>query len=93
MGEKTMTIYKYDVPVKGEATVDMPEGARVLSVGLQGSSPKIWALVDPRAPMRPRRFAWRGTGHPATDVADERFIGTVHLLEGEVVAHLFERKE
>jgi len=43
-------IYKYLVPIKDVFTVDMPDGAAVLSVQVQFGEPKMWALVDNSRP-------------------------------------------
>lgn len=86
-----LAIYKYPMPVPSDLDVlDMPAGARVLSVAVQDGVPCVWALVDPAAPLRPRAFAWRGTGHDASGLEAARFVGTVLMADGRLVFHLFE---
>lgn len=83
-------IYKYAASVDGyhNFTISMPAGAEVLCVQMQGDAPQIWALVDPGAPKEDRKFHWRGTGHPTGELG--RYVGTVQLMSGSLVFHLFE---
>jgi hypothetical protein len=85
------TIWKFQVPVQDEITVDMPVGAKILTVQMQAGSPCIWALVDADAPVQPRHFAWRGTGHDAGGLALLKYVGTVSILGGGLIFHLFDR--
>ena len=86
------TVWKYQFLVVDDLVVNMPEGAQVLSVQVQGIEPCIWALVDPDAPLVERRLHVRGTGHPF--VGNEgRFVGTFQMLRGRFVGHLFEDAE
>jgi hypothetical protein len=83
------TIYKYDAPIADDLAIELPIGAEVLCVQVQGDGPKIWARVDPGSnTMVTRRFHWRGTGHPADGCG--RYIGTVQAMGGALVFHLFE---
>lgn len=66
----------------------MPTGATVLHVGIQRRIITLWALVDPDANPSIRHFAVVGTGHPAPDADEGRYIGTVS--EGPFVWHVFE---
>ena len=87
----THTIYKYPLtqPEGDDVVVEMPEGARVLSVQVQRHIPCIWALVDPEKQLEKRRFRIYGTGQ-RTSLPDAPYIGTVQLLDGRLVYHLFE---
>lgn len=85
------TIYKYEVPSRGFATM-MPEGARILSVGEQGGGMFVWAIVDSeQSPTVPRRLRVYGTGHPMPDEPG-KFLGTIHVNDGgsPLVFHVFE---
>jgi len=86
-----MTIWKFDVPVQDELTVPMPDGAKVLTVQMQGGQPCVWALVDPDRPVRGRQFAWRGTGHETDSLAPLMYVGTVQMMNGSLIFHLFDR--
>jgi hypothetical protein len=91
-------VYKYAAPLIDAFHVEMPVGAEVLCVQMQGGAPQIWAMVDPGPgwPVEYRWFRWRGTGHPADGVG--RYVGTVQVLSTAferpssipLVFHLFE---
>lgn len=82
-------VFKYAAPVADDVSIEMPVGAEVLCVQVQGDGPQIWARVDPSAtPTITRRFVWVGTGHPADRCG--RYIGTVQSMDGALVFHLFE---
>jgi hypothetical protein len=85
-----LTIWKYWLPIDNTVYIEMPDGAEVLTVQMQRDKACIWALVDPQAMPMARRFSWRGTGHPV-EPDHGRYIGTVHMLDGGLVFHLFER--
>lgn len=86
-----MIIYKY--PLRpGTFEIEMPEGARILSVAVQDDKPMMWALVDPSAPLSKHGLMVVGTGHnmEGLDVRNWRFVGTFQLDGGSLVFHLFE---
>ncbi len=84
----TATIWKFPIPAGDEITVDMPDGAVILTVGGVRDEAFVWAMVDAEAPFVGRRLAVRGTGHPLGEVGD--YIGTFMLLSGSLVFHVFE---
>ncbi len=89
-------IWKFPVPVEDEIAVGIPAGAEILCVQVEitpvgPAAPYVWALVETTAPDELRRFAWRGTGHDASGLAGARYVGTVQLLGGALVFHLFDR--
>jgi len=83
-------IYKY--PVKpGKFEIELPRGARVLSVATQKNDAVMWVLLDPNERvMEKRRFATIGTGHDADVVSGWNFVGTFQLDDGALVFHLFD---
>lgn len=85
------TIHKYRLPLSGE--VEMPAGARVLSVGAEQDEPCLWALVDTEAPMARRSFAAIGTGRDARMTKFGEYLGVYHLSSERGVYHVFELKE
>lgn len=86
-----LTVYKYEVPLTDDFAIDMPCGARILSVQVQNGEPVLWALVDPEARELRRHFRLAGTGHMIDQApADLLFIGTMQLRGGALVFHLFE---
>jgi hypothetical protein len=82
-------VFKYPIH-PGDVAIEMPIGARVLSVQVQHGEAVIWALVNSLELKELRKFVVVGTGHPCPDVG--RFIGTFQLpdLDGSWVFHLFE---
>ncbi len=84
------TIYKYPFGITDDFEIFMPEGARVLHVGMQYDRPCIWALVDPNAVQEERKFHLAGTGHSIEDkIADWQYVGTFTMQDGALVFHLF----
>ena len=85
-------IYKYPLRRADEQTVDMPMGARVISVGIQnGTEIMVWAVVDPSRPRCPRRFWICPTGEelPLSMVSAKQFVGTAMIAGGMLVFHVF----
>ena len=66
-----ITIYKFEIP-SSTGRVQMPRGAKILTVGVQRDMPQVWALVDTTAPMVQRRLVAvpTGGGMPAGDATD-----------------------
>lgn len=89
----TQRVWKFDVPISDELTVEMPANAQILAVQVQTGRPAMWALCSPDAPRETRRFRWFGTGHPMPPVGltwGHIYRGTVQIAEGALVFHLFE---
>ena len=88
-----MVIWKFQLPVEGRATVQMPVGAQVLSVHVQRPNHDPdgricwWAKCDPDGRTEDRHFAAIGTGYTIPPDL-KKFIGTV--LMGPLVWHVFE---
>lgn len=80
-----MIVYKYVIDGK---PIEMPKGAKLLKVAMQGSQMTLWAMVDPALDTELRYFAVYGTG---MRLANEKleFIGTV--FDSAFVWHVFER--
>ena len=85
-----MKIFKYPVDPSGDFIVDMPAGAKVLSVQVQNGSPQMWAMVNEDAKLVQRHFGVFGTGWHIPDDFKGRFIGTFQLQGGSLAFHLFE---
>ena len=84
------TIWKYSIAFDTPFFIDMPIGAKVLSVQTQYNDPVMWALVDPDVDMKRRHFRIFGTGHTVHSDHEMTYIGTFQLLGGSFVGHLFE---
>ena len=75
-----------------EHRLEMPLGAKVLTVAVQNGLPTLWARVpDADAPRELRRFVFVGTGNEGELRASDEYLGTVQLAEGRLVLHIFER--
>ena len=89
-----LTICKYTVPVVDYFFLDLPLGAKILSVQEQYDRPQIWALVDPQNPKETRNFRLVGAGHPIKEEKEIlNFIGAFQLEKGTFVSHVFEIKK
>ena len=84
------TIWKFILPLRGQISLALPQGALILSVQNQREQVCLWVVVDPRAPFEPRHFEIVGTGQRITDPERLRFIGTVQTHVGDFVWHVFE---
>ena len=85
------TIWKYPLRLSELQDIEMPVGAHILHVAEQFGTLCMWAIVDPLAEKRPRRFAIVGTGHPAPDDVDTIHVGSAVCDGGRFVWHVFER--
>lgn len=84
-----MNIYKYELPEEpGVFFLELPKGAEVLSVANQHDQACMWAAVDNEAVKERRGFAVVMTG--GEPPKNGRFLGTVLLLGGVRVHHIFE---
>jgi len=72
-----------------ETIIEIPVGAKILTVQEQYGEPKLWALIDPTAAKESRRFLVYGTGHKITE-ENGIYIGTFQLDNGYLVFHAFE---
>jgi len=81
------TIWKYALDF--QTIVDIPKGAKVLTVQEQRGDPQLWAIVDPDAETEKRTFIIYGTGHNMPDDPGE-YVGTFQQLGGNLVFHVFE---
>jgi hypothetical protein len=90
------TIHKYRLQVPDdirEASLIMPQGARMLSVQEQQNRIMLWAEVDTERPPATYRFSIYGTGHPIDEDNPGRYIGTVLQMGGNLVWHIFDLGE
>lgn len=90
----THAIWKYPLALADEQSIEMPEGATVLSVQAQNGAVTLWAEVRPYHPLKARRFRIYGTGHPI-DRNNLKYIGTVQMPSSFMeqlpfVWHIFE---
>lgn len=84
-----MKIWKAVLEPRNVQAVQMPRGAKILSVQAQSNRAILWYLCDSEAPMEDRTIVRVVTGDaPPEGVL---FIGTVQLDGGNFVVHIFER--
>jgi hypothetical protein len=79
-------IYKYEL--KDGRGIEMPIGAKVLTIQTQNGLPYIWALVDTDAECDFRYFTIVGTGHDFPEADNFTYINTIQ--DGQFVWHIFE---
>ena len=80
------SIWKYPLKVTSAQDIEMPDGARILSVQMQGEQPCLWAEVDPNQVRERRKFFVAATGGPAPERA--QYLGT--FQNGAFVGHVYE---
>lgn len=87
------TIHKHTINVEDlndRLDVEWPALAEPLSVAEQyPGQVAIWYRCGTDQPMMPRTIFVVGTGHPAPDDEDIKFVGTVLLARGQLVFHIF----
>jgi hypothetical protein len=91
-------IHKYEVPTpEVDSTVvsmEMPSGARILTVQPQMERPRIWVAVSDDAQPVQRRFRVVPTGIHFEEEEDlGTYVGTFQLYGGQLVFHLFDLGE
>lgn len=84
-------IWKYELSPFNKA-VEMPRGAKILTVQTQNGPPFIWALVIPENDKETRFFEIIGTGKniPTQIGVEFKYINTFQLEGGSLVYHVFE---
>ena len=87
-----MKIYKYEIEVTDQQTLQLPQQAEILSIQVQDNNIMLWALVIDYTKLVDYRFIeCYGTGHEIVDDANELvFLATIQYRGG--VWHFFERK-
>jgi len=89
--ESETTVWKFPLRVDDTQTIEMPSGSEVLCVQNQSDTPTLWARVpNVHAPMMERKFHLIGTGHQAGTRDLRQYIGTVQIMGGMLVFHVFE---
>lgn len=82
------TIWKTALKVADLQEIVVPRESEFLSAREQNEEICVWYRCDPtRMVDESRKIAIIGTGHPAPD--DGQFLGTVSLLGGSLIFHIF----
>jgi hypothetical protein len=85
------TIWKFPLQVTNDQILQMPHGAEILCVQVQGdnNAPCLWAIVEDTKFTYPRTIHMYGTGHKLASHPG-RFISTFQMDGGRLVFHVFE---
>lgn len=86
------TIWKLPLAHEAEQTLSVPQGARIISVHAQAENACLWVEVETNNPPEARTFCIFGTGHPMDLYGNLIFLGTVLMLGGSLVLHVYEKK-
>lgn len=85
-----MRIFKWTLAVTDTQTLELPQGAGILTVQVQGDMPQLWALCNENATTKERRhIAIYGTGNPMPDEPGD-YLATFQMHGGALVFHAFE---
>ncbi len=84
----TQTIWKTTLQVVDMQTVQLPRGAEILCAREQFEDVCLWFKCDPKEPPEQRKIFIYPTGGAAP--TDARYLGTVSLMGGNLIYHVFE---
>lgn len=91
------TIFKYQMPVLEQFSMELPEGAEILRVADQNGMFWLWALVDIRKPNTTRNFRAFKCGAPIPDEIDFdnlEYLGWAAVfVQMELALYIFEEHE
>lgn len=84
-----ITVWKYELNTNNNIVLEIPLGAELLDIQMQGNIPCIWVKVNTTEPLIHRTFRIVGTGHelPNTEID---YCGTFQMSDGMLIFHLFE---
>jgi len=86
------TIWKYQIPVLEDFEVDLPKGAEIIRFENEGGLLWIWAIVNPDAPIEPKRLLAFKTGAEIPDM-DLNYLGCAAIyIQQELMLYYFEEK-
>lgn len=85
------TVWKYEVPINFDFTLELPIGAKILKYDTQRNVPMLWVLVNSANDKEKRKFIMLGTGHERElSPISLIYIGTCLMMGDGLVWHLFE---
>jgi hypothetical protein len=73
--------------------IEMPRGAQILSLQMQGSIPVLWAIVNPKKEKRKYVFHVFGTGYEMEDYEKKHYVYVGTVQQSRLVTlvwHIFE---
>lgn len=86
-------VWKFPFQLVDYQTIELPENAAPLTVAMQDDTLCLWAVCDQtETTYETRAFAVHGTGHAmyAAPVEYLAYLGTVQLMGGSLIFHIFE---
>lgn len=89
------TVWKYQLQEGSHNVLEVPKGARFLSIVKQLDQPVLYALVNPKeSEVEHWGISAVGTGQPLPDDMESRweFLSTVVTFEGTLVWHCWKLK-
>lgn len=92
MSEATgRVIFKYQMPVLEEFTMDLPEGAKIIRMQDMDGMFWLWAVVNTDAPMEKRYFRAFKTGAKIPDNIELKYVGFCAVfVQMELGLYIFE---
>lgn len=84
-----MKIFKYPLEVTDMQEIRAPIGMKPLSVQVQKKTLCLWAAVDSSKSDVMHTVHIYGTGHDVDDHVKDHFVGTVQMMDGDLVLHVF----
>ena len=84
------TIWKYQLEICDEQYLQIPSGAKILTVQIQQETVQLWACVDLDLTPVLRQIRIHGTGHNVPNHDKLKYISTFQLQDGNLVFHVFE---
>lgn len=90
----TRRVVKYELDITDKQTIDMPDGAEVLSIQEHRGKLVMWALACDFEDIYPRTFYVVGTEEPLPDYSDDYWCSVVYCATvqgkgGRLVWHVF----
>lgn len=88
------SVYKYPIALDDYFSLDLPKGAKILTVQEQRGIPQLWAFIKlGEEEVEKRNFLLAGTGHPIKESPERlNYVGTFQTFGGGFVGHVFEIK-
>jgi len=81
-------VWKFKLAVADRQTLQVPKGAKPLTVQVQNGERRVWMLVNPAAELVAMTICVHGTGHDF-DATLYDYIGTAQQVGGALVWHVF----
>lgn len=83
------TIWKYQIPVLEEFTVDLPKGSEIIRFENEGGKLWLWAVVSPNEPIEPIRLLAFKTGAEMPNI-DMEYLGSAAIyIQAELMLYYF----